>query len=74
MDHEIFGVWQKQWDAATGPPRNSDAVPIRPERAVAELGRVVPADGIVLESDNLQLDESILTGEGKHLLKNFLEM
>src|SRR6478752_6037066 len=26
-------------------------------------GDLVPADGIVLESDNLQLDESILTGE-----------
>lgn len=40
--------WRKRWDAATAPPRTSDAVPIRPERAVTELRKVVPADGIVL--------------------------
>lgn len=40
--------WKKKWDAATMPPRTSDAVPIRPERAVAELRKVVPTDGIVL--------------------------
>jgi len=40
--------WRKQWEAATVPPRISDAVPIRPERAVAELRKVVPEDGIVL--------------------------
>src|ERR1700732_4492168 len=40
--------WRKRWAAATTPPRTSDAVPIRPERAVAELRKAVPADGIVL--------------------------
>lgn len=40
--------WRKRWEAATLPPRSSDAIPIRPERAVADLRRVVPADGIVL--------------------------
>ena len=40
--------WRKRWDAATAAPRTSDAVPIRPERAVADLRKVVPADGIVL--------------------------
>jgi acetolactate synthase-1/2/3 large subunit len=45
---ERIAGWRKRWDAATIPPRTSDAVPIRPERAVAELRRVVPADGIVL--------------------------
>lgn len=40
--------WRKRWDAATIPPRSSDAVPIRPERAVAELRKAVPEDGIVL--------------------------
>ena len=30
------------------PPRTSEAIPIRPERAVADLRKVVPADGIVL--------------------------
>jgi acetolactate synthase-1/2/3 large subunit len=40
--------WRKRWEAATVPPRSSDAIPIRPERAVSDLRRVVPADGIVL--------------------------
>jgi acetolactate synthase-1/2/3 large subunit len=40
--------WRKRWEAATVPPRTSDAIPIRPERAVADLRKVVPADGIVL--------------------------
>jgi acetolactate synthase-1/2/3 large subunit len=40
--------WRKRWDAATTPQRSSDAVPIRPERAVADLRKVVPAEGIVL--------------------------
>jgi acetolactate synthase-1/2/3 large subunit len=41
-------AWRKKWDAATKPPRNSDAVPIRPERLVADLRKVVPNNGIVL--------------------------
>jgi acetolactate synthase-1/2/3 large subunit len=40
--------WRAKWNAATTPPRTSDAVPIRPERVVADLRRVVPEDGIVL--------------------------
>jgi acetolactate synthase-1/2/3 large subunit len=40
--------WRKRWAEATINPRTSDAVPIRPERAVAELRKVMPADGIVL--------------------------
>jgi acetolactate synthase-1/2/3 large subunit len=40
--------WRKRWEAATVPPRSSDVIPIRPERAVADLRKVVPADGIVL--------------------------
>jgi acetolactate synthase-1/2/3 large subunit len=45
---ERIAGWRKRWEAVTIPPRTSEAVPIRPERAVAELRRVVPADGIVL--------------------------
>lgn len=45
---ERIARWKKRWDAATTPPRTSDAMPIRPERAVADLRKVVPADGIVL--------------------------
>jgi acetolactate synthase-1/2/3 large subunit len=40
--------WRKKWDEATRPPRTSDAVPIRPERVVADVRKVVPEDGIVL--------------------------
>jgi acetolactate synthase-1/2/3 large subunit len=40
--------WRKKWDEATRAPRTSDAVPIRPERVVADVRRAVPEDGIVL--------------------------
>jgi len=40
--------WRKKWDEATTPPRTSDAVPMRPERVVADVRKVVPEDGIVL--------------------------
>jgi len=45
---ERIAGWRKRWDAATIPQRSSDAIPIRPERVVADLRKVVPADGIVL--------------------------
>lgn len=45
---ERIAGWRKRWEAATAPPRSSEAVPIRPERAVADLRKIVPADGIVL--------------------------
>ena len=45
---ERIAGWRKKWDAVTLQPRTSDAVPIRPERAVADLRKVVPEDGIVL--------------------------
>lgn len=40
--------WRKRWEEATMPPRSSNAIPIRPERAVADLRRVMPEDSIVL--------------------------
>jgi acetolactate synthase-1/2/3 large subunit len=40
--------WRRKWVEATTPPRTSDAVPIRPERVVADVRRVVPESGIVL--------------------------
>jgi len=45
---ERIAGWRKRWDEVTAPPRTSDAVPIRPERAVADLRKVLPEDGIVL--------------------------
>ena len=41
-------AWRKKWEAATTEAKSSDAVPIRPERVVADLRKVVPDDGIVL--------------------------
>jgi acetolactate synthase-1/2/3 large subunit len=46
--HARIAAWKKRWDEATIPPGNSEAVPIRPERLVADLRRVVPAHGIVV--------------------------
>ncbi|HKZ07460.1 MAG TPA: thiamine pyrophosphate-binding protein [Methylomirabilota bacterium] len=40
--------WRRKWDEATRAPRSSEAVPIRPERVVADVRKVVPEDGIVL--------------------------
>ncbi|MGH9772833.1 MAG: thiamine pyrophosphate-binding protein, partial [Candidatus Acidiferrales bacterium] len=45
---ERIAGWRKRWQAATAPPRTSDAVPIRPERFVADLRKVAPANAIVL--------------------------
>jgi acetolactate synthase-1/2/3 large subunit len=45
---ERIDGWRKKWNEATKPARTSDAVPIRPERVVADVRRVVPEDGIVL--------------------------
>jgi acetolactate synthase-1/2/3 large subunit len=45
---ERIAGWRTRWEEATVPPRSSEAIPIRPERAVADLRKVVPADGIVL--------------------------
>ena len=46
--HARIAAWKKRWDEATIPPGNSEAVPLRPERLVADLRRVVPAHGIVV--------------------------
>ena len=40
--------WRVRWQAMTDPPRGSAAVPMRPERLIADMRKVVPADGIVL--------------------------
>jgi acetolactate synthase-1/2/3 large subunit len=46
--HARIAAWKQRWDAATIPPGSSEAVPMRPERLVADLRRVVPAHGIVV--------------------------
>jgi acetolactate synthase-1/2/3 large subunit len=44
---EIAG-WTREWEAHVAPQRDSDAVPIRPERLLAELRRALPEDGILI--------------------------
>jgi acetolactate synthase I/II/III large subunit len=43
-----IGEWKRVWDAERSPYHASDAVPIRPERLVSDLGKVLPEDAIVL--------------------------
>ncbi len=45
---ERIAGWRQRWNDATASPRTSDAIPIRPERVVADLRKVVAADSIVL--------------------------
>ncbi|MDB5042842.1 MAG: Acetolactate synthase large subunit [Candidatus Eremiobacteraeota bacterium] len=45
--HARIAAWRERWNEATAMHRTSDAVPIRPERVVADVRRVVPADGMV---------------------------
>src|SRR5262252_1456736 len=40
--------WARQWDDNIAPHRASDAEPIRPERLLADLRRVLPEDGILV--------------------------
>jgi len=69
---ERIARWRERWDAATLPPRTSDAMPIRPERAVADLRKVVPADGIVLA--DVGIHHNWLVAEWETLKpRNFLQ-
>ncbi|HEX3550632.1 MAG TPA: thiamine pyrophosphate-binding protein [Candidatus Elarobacter sp.] len=45
--HARIAAWRARWDDASAAHRRSDALPMRPERLVADLRRVVPPDGIV---------------------------
>ncbi len=40
------------------------------DRVLLEIGNVIPADGRLLESSNLQVDESALTGESEPVTKD----
>lgn len=40
--------WRDKWQQHVSPPRQSNAIPIRPERVVDELRRALPENGIVL--------------------------
>ncbi|MBK1789173.1 thiamine pyrophosphate-binding protein [Prauserella cavernicola] len=40
--------WRREWEAHVAPHRSSDAVPIRPERVLADLRGVLPADAILV--------------------------
>jgi acetolactate synthase-1/2/3 large subunit len=41
-------AWAGEWELHVAPGRTSDAVPLRPERVLADLRAVLPADGILL--------------------------
>jgi acetolactate synthase-1/2/3 large subunit len=41
-------AWAQEWERLTGPNRSSDATPLRPERVLADLRAVLPAEGILL--------------------------
>ncbi len=43
-----IATWTREWERLTGPNRSSDATPLRPERVLADLRAVLPADGILL--------------------------
>jgi len=40
-----------------------------PVRDVADAGDLLPADGIIIQSNDLKVDESALTGESDHVRK-----
>ncbi len=40
--------WKRVWEERVAPRRASDAVPVRPERLVADLRAVLPEDGILV--------------------------
>jgi acetolactate synthase-1/2/3 large subunit len=43
-----IATWRQEWEAHVAPGRGSGAVPIHPQRLLAELRRALPADGILL--------------------------
>ena len=45
---EQVSRWRDEWEEHVAPHRGSDAVPIRPERVLADLRRVLPDDAILL--------------------------
>jgi acetolactate synthase I/II/III large subunit len=40
--------WAQAWERHTAPHRQSDVTPLRPERVLADLRQVLPADGILI--------------------------
>ncbi len=40
--------WQEEWERHVAPGRSDAAVPLRPERVLADLRAVLPADGILI--------------------------
>ncbi len=43
-----IATWAQEWERHIAPNRSSDASPLRPERVLADLRRVLPADGILI--------------------------
>jgi len=45
---EQIKEWKAKWEQTNGPNQTSEAVPIRPERAIHDMREVIPDDAIVL--------------------------
>jgi acetolactate synthase-1/2/3 large subunit len=45
--HKSIAAWTKEWDAYTRPNFDVYSSPLRPERVVADVGAVLPADAII---------------------------
>ncbi|MGE0780047.1 thiamine pyrophosphate-binding protein [Mycolicibacterium sp.] len=45
---EQTAVWKHKWAEALAPDQRSDAIPVRPERLVDDLGAVLPDNSIIL--------------------------
>jgi len=43
-----IAAWTREWEQLTTPHRSSNATPLRPERVLADLRAVLPADGILV--------------------------
>ena len=43
-----IAAWTREWERHTAPNRSSGARPLRPERVLAELRRMLPEDGILI--------------------------
>lgn len=65
-------AWKSEWTTFVEKNQGSDAVPIRPERLVGELGRVLPSDSIVLADVGVHhnwLVQQLEVGADAHFLQ-----
>ncbi|HET8615413.1 MAG TPA: thiamine pyrophosphate-binding protein [Actinomycetales bacterium] len=64
--------WKAEWETFLDGDQHSDAVPVRPERLVTEIGRVLPEDAIVLSDVGVHhnwLVQQLVVGERMRFLQ-----